>query len=113
MELMARAQRYLPPVDICNKYESLGGGHRASVIEGLWDTFGDATAKCIADGARTLGQLWQAAYDLNPQSEFSGEISQDVSDLAPAAAPHNVASNRRRIGKNVLQNSKKSAHATT
>lgn len=78
IELMARAQRYLPPVDICNTYESLGAGHKASVIEGLWDTFGDVTAKCIADGARTLGQLWQAAYDLNPQSDFSGEIAQDV-----------------------------------
>jgi hypothetical protein len=44
----------------------------------LWDTFSDVTAKCIADGARTLGQLWQAAYDLNPQRDFSGEVSQDV-----------------------------------
>ena len=34
IELMARAQRYLPPVDICNTYESLGGGHKAAVLAG-------------------------------------------------------------------------------
>jgi hypothetical protein len=78
IELMARAQRYLPPVDICNTYESLGGGHKAAVLEGLWQAFEDPTAKCIADGARTLGQLWQAAYNLNQQSDFAGEIAQDV-----------------------------------
>jgi hypothetical protein len=76
IELMARAHRYLPPADICNTYHSLGGGHGASVIAGLWQAFSDATAKCIADGARTLGQLWQAAYDLNPQGDFAGAIPQ-------------------------------------
>jgi len=38
---------------------------------GCWDAFGDATAKCIADGARTLGQLWQAAYDANTAGDFA------------------------------------------
>jgi hypothetical protein len=78
IELMARAQRYLRPTDICNTYESLGGGHKPAVLQGLWDAFADSTAQCIADGARTLGQLWQAAYDLNQQSDFSGAISQSV-----------------------------------
>jgi hypothetical protein len=78
IELMARAHRYLPPADICNTYESLGGGHGASVIAGLWQAYADPTAKCIADGARTLGQLWQAAYDLNPQGDFAGAIPQTV-----------------------------------
>ena len=76
IELMARAQRYLPPTDVCDTYESLGGGHKAAVLAGLWQAFGDNTAKCIADGARTLGQLWQAAYNLNQQSDFSGAIAQ-------------------------------------
>jgi len=78
IELMARAQRYLPPSDICNTYESLGRGKSKAVIDGLWESFGSATAKCIADGARTLGQLWQAAYDLNTESDFSGPISRKV-----------------------------------
>jgi hypothetical protein len=78
IELMARAQRYLPPANICNTYDSLGRGKSKAVIDGLWKAFGDATAKCIADGARTLGQLWQAAYDLNTQSDFSGTISPKV-----------------------------------
>ncbi len=78
IELMARAHRYLPPEKICDTYNSLGGGHKAAVLEGLWTACGDATAHCIADGARTLGQLWQAAYDLNPQPDFAGPISQKV-----------------------------------
>ena len=78
IELMARAQRYLPPVDLCNTYESLGGGQGTAVLNGLWQAFGDATALCISDGARTLGQLWQAAYNLNQQGDFSGGISQSV-----------------------------------
>jgi hypothetical protein len=78
IELMARAQRYLPPTSICDTYESLGGGHKAAVLTGLWQAFSDNTVKCIADGARTLGQLWQAAYNLNQQSDFIGPIGQDV-----------------------------------
>jgi hypothetical protein len=76
IELMARAQRYLPPEDICTTYNSLGGGKSVTVIQGLWNAFGDKTANCIADGARTLGAIWQAAYNLNQQSDFSGAISQ-------------------------------------
>ena len=76
IELMARAHHYLPPEEICNTYNSLGGGHKAAVLDGLWNACGDATAICIADGARTLGQLWQAAYNLNPQPDFSGVIDQ-------------------------------------
>ncbi len=78
IELMARAQRYLPPEDICNTYDSLGRGKSAKVLKGMWDAFGKPTASCIADGARTLGQLWQAAYNLNKQSDFSGAVSQKV-----------------------------------
>ena len=78
IELMARAQRYLPPTDICDTYESLGGGHKSAVLAGLWQAFSDPTAKCIADGARTLGQLWQAAYNLNPLPDFSGVIAQST-----------------------------------
>lgn len=79
IELMGRAHVYLPPADICNTYEKLGGGQSSSVLEGLWHAFGKATARCIADGARTLAQLWQAAYNLNPHKKgFAGEISRDV-----------------------------------
>lgn len=78
IELMARAQRYLPPTNICDTYDSLGGGHKAAVLAGLWQAFSDPTAKCIADGARTLGQLWQAAYNLNPLPDFSGVIAQST-----------------------------------
>ncbi|MGH9652414.1 MAG: S1/P1 Nuclease, partial [Bryobacteraceae bacterium] len=79
IELMARAQQYLPPVDLCNTYERLGGGQSHAVVEGLWNAFGKPTAKCIADGARTLGQLWQAAYHLNGHNKsFAGEIAREV-----------------------------------
>jgi hypothetical protein len=78
IELMARAHRYLPPEEICNTYNSLGGGHKAAVLDGMWQALGAPTAKCIADGARTLGQLWQAAYNINPAGDFAGVISQTV-----------------------------------
>lgn len=79
IELMARAQQYLPPADLCNTYERLGGGQSHAVVEGLWHAFGKSTAKCIADGARTLGQLWQAAYHLNRHNKgFTGEIAREV-----------------------------------
>jgi hypothetical protein len=78
IELMARAHRYLPPVDICTTYDDLGGGRKAVVIDGLWKAYGDATVKCIADGARTLGQLWQAAYNLNPAGDYGGIVKQDA-----------------------------------
>jgi hypothetical protein len=78
LELMARAQRYLPPAELCRTYDALGRGKSKRVIGGLWEAFGEATAQCIADGARTLGQLWQAAYNLNPHAGFSGVISRGV-----------------------------------
>jgi len=78
IELMARAHRYLPPTDICKTYDDLGGGHKAAVLDGLWQAYDDATVRCIADGARTLGQLWQAAYNLNPAGDYSGEVSQET-----------------------------------
>ena len=75
---MARVHRYLPPADICNLYDSLGGGQSVHVIDGFWDKFADGTVRCISDGARTLGQLWQAAYDLNQQPEFAEVITPKV-----------------------------------
>jgi hypothetical protein len=75
VRLMRRTQQRIHPVDLCNRFTELGGGHGASVVTGLWTAFADETVACIADGTRTLAMLWDAAY-ATAGSDFKGEILQ-------------------------------------
>ncbi len=77
IDLMARVHKYLPPAKICQTYNTLGGGKSAKVIQGLWNACQQGTLQCIADGARTLGMLWQAAYDSAKKPDFAGVVSRD------------------------------------
>lgn len=74
--LMRRTQKRLPPADICNEFERLGGGTGAGVAKGLWQSFADQTIACIADGTRTLAMLWDSAYRAANGPAFSGEVAQ-------------------------------------
>lgn len=60
--LMGEAAKILPPPVLVDKYIALGGGSSVRVVDGLWDAFGDETAKLMGAGARYLAALWDAAY---------------------------------------------------
>lgn len=44
-------------------------------MQPLLTAYGEATVRCISVGARTSGQLWQAAYRLNPADHYSGVVA--------------------------------------
>ena len=74
IELMRRARANLPPEHICEVYNDLGGGKSSPTIHDLWDELGDATVRCIKDGARTLAMIWESAYGLASKPAFKGPI---------------------------------------
>jgi hypothetical protein len=59
VELMKRTLKRLPPMDVIDAYNAEEGRGR---IDHMWATLGPRTVRTIADGARTLAQLWQSAW---------------------------------------------------
>jgi hypothetical protein len=62
VKLMSEAAEILPPGTLIDEYIKLGGGSSVRVVDGLWDAFGDHTAKLMGAGARYLAALWEAAF---------------------------------------------------
>ncbi|WP_020065706.1 Nal1-like putative serine protease [Paraburkholderia caledonica] len=60
--LMAQAADILPPSKLIDEYIRLGGGSSAKVVDGLWNAFGDDTARLMGAGARYLAAIWEAAF---------------------------------------------------
>jgi hypothetical protein len=72
VQLMRRCRAALPPEQICQVYNGLGGGKSKPVIAGLWAQLQDPTVRCIADGARTPAALYQTAHDCAAVAAFTG-----------------------------------------
>jgi hypothetical protein len=75
IDLMRRIHKTLPPADICHLYESLGGRPTLAVTAAMWQKLRLKTVTCLADGARTLAMLWNSAYRVARDGEFSGKVS--------------------------------------
>ena len=60
--LMGQVAAILPPTELCDEYIRLGGGSSARVVDGLWNAFGEETAKVMGAGARYLAAIWEAAF---------------------------------------------------
>ncbi len=62
VRLMDRTATTIPPVKLIEAYIATGGGQSKKMSQALFDQFGDATAKVMADGIRTLGMIWESAW---------------------------------------------------
>ncbi|MBN3755551.1 S1/P1 Nuclease [Paraburkholderia sp. Tr-20389] len=80
--LMAEAAKILAPSTLIDEYIRLGGGSSARVVDGLWDAFGEDTAKLMGAGARYLAAMWEAAYAVADTSLPAGE--REISEKALA-----------------------------
>jgi hypothetical protein len=62
VQLMDRAAKRIPPTDLIQTYVDAGGKPTVAVLTALWQRWGDATIATMADGARLLAFLWDAAW---------------------------------------------------
>ena len=69
VRLMDRTARTLSPTDLTEAFAQTQVGRTTSgptvsqaVLATLWDAFGTATVKVMADGTRTLAAIWEAAF---------------------------------------------------
>lgn len=59
VDLMRRTFKRLPPLEIVDMFDAhIGRGQTAA----LWSAFGERTAACMQDGARTLARIWEGAW---------------------------------------------------
>jgi hypothetical protein len=63
IELMDRSATAIPPKDLVDTYVDAGGTKVVAVQDALWGAYGDKTISVMADGARVLAHIWQAAWD--------------------------------------------------
>jgi hypothetical protein len=63
VELMDRSARRIPPKNLVDAYIDAGGTGNVADQDALWKTFGTKTVATMADGARVLARIWQAAWD--------------------------------------------------
>ena len=78
MALMQRTIDAIPPADIVTVFIAHPGPGRT---DQLWNTFGAATISRLADGAKTLAMLWNAAW-----REGGGETI-DAAGIKPLSKP--------------------------
>jgi len=64
VKLMQDTWDTIKPMDICDAFEELGGtpSPRVAVLEGLFEQFGESTAKVMLLGARYLACFWDSAW---------------------------------------------------
>jgi hypothetical protein len=62
VQLMARAAAAVDPEELVDAYVATGGGKSKAVTTKLWNKFGNATIAILADGAVTLGMIWESAW---------------------------------------------------
>lgn len=80
--LMAQASKILSPDTLIDEYIKLGGGTSARVVDGLWEAFGEQTAKVMGAGARYLAAIWDAAFTVAGTPLPSGSREVPEEDLA-------------------------------
>src|SRR3984957_3716538 len=69
--LMQRPTQAIPPADIASVFAAHPGPDQTAQ---LWNTFGAATVKRLADGAKTLAMLWTAAWREGGETIDAAEI---------------------------------------
>lgn len=62
IELMERAATRIPPKKLVKTYVDAGGTNHAAERDRLWAVWGKKTILTMADGARVLAFLWEAAW---------------------------------------------------
>jgi hypothetical protein len=62
VRLMDRTARTIKPEALVGAYVDAGGEPTAAVRDALWEKFGDETVTVMADGARVLARVWEAAW---------------------------------------------------
>jgi len=62
VRLMDRTAKTIKPETLVDAYVDAGGEPTAAVRDALWEKFGDDTVTVMADGARVLARLWEAAW---------------------------------------------------
>lgn len=60
--LMDRSAKRVPPVKLVDAYIEAGEKSTVAVQDALWDQFGESTIGVMADGARTLANVWAGAW---------------------------------------------------
>jgi hypothetical protein len=82
IRLMDRTAKRLPPSDIVDAYVEAGGKSTVAVQDALWEAFGDKTIETMADGARVLARIWEAAWKAGKGQAIAqsalGEVDEDV-----------------------------------
>lgn len=63
LELMERTADRLPPKELVDTYLDSGGTGNVADQDALWEAYGRQTVATMADGARVLARIWQAAWD--------------------------------------------------
>jgi hypothetical protein len=76
IELMRRTFTNLPPEHVIEVFVGATGRNR---LQTMWNALHVETAKCIADGARTLACIWESAW------AAGGGDAKDVKPIPPAA----------------------------
>jgi hypothetical protein len=90
--LMQRTIEAIPPADIVSVFAAHPGSDQTAQ---LWNTFGVATVKRLADGAKTLAMLWTAAWregagetidaaEIQPQPESALQKLYNTDSFAPS-----------------------------
>jgi hypothetical protein len=90
--LLQRTIDAIPPADIVTVFAAHPGPGRT---DQLWNTFGAATISRLADGAKTLAMLWNAAWQegdgetidpakIQPQSKPALQKLYNTNDFAPS-----------------------------
>lgn len=59
IELMKNTFEILPPMEIINAFNEKEGRERTDY---MWETLGDKTNKCLAEGCKALAVIWESAW---------------------------------------------------
>jgi hypothetical protein len=78
VQLMDRAANEIDPAELTAAFINAGGGHSKALTKALFNQFGVATGKVMADGTVTLAMLWESAWRV---AEAEGTFSS--SELGP------------------------------
>ncbi|WP_375414238.1 hypothetical protein [uncultured Bradyrhizobium sp.] len=63
IRLMDATATKIPPIDLCEFFQSHGANNNVATLDAMWEEFGDATADVIALGVRYLSMIWQSAWE--------------------------------------------------
>jgi hypothetical protein len=62
VRLMDRAAKRIPPTELIQTFVDEGGKVNNKTLDALWDVWGTQTIETMADGARVLAAIWDAAW---------------------------------------------------